>query len=139
GRCQRFDFRRGTSDLLAEHLVRIAKDEGISLAPEAATVMARQAEGSFRDALSLLDQASVLGGKKIGEDVIESLLGAPRTEAQSALADAIAALDTKSVFAIIDRLVQDGQDLRHLTAESLKHFRNLLIAQSAPGQADLLD
>src|SRR5437899_4600086 len=84
GRCQRFDFRRGTSDLLAEHLVRIAKAEGISVAPEAATVMARQAEGSFRDALSLLDQASVLGGKKIGEDVIESLLGAPRTEAQSA-------------------------------------------------------
>src|SRR5437660_1440922 len=54
GRCQRFDFRRGTSDVLAEHLVRVSNDEGLSLSPEAAVAIARQAEGSFRDALSLL-------------------------------------------------------------------------------------
>src|SRR5436309_11079342 len=59
GRCQRFDFRRGTSDLLSEHLVRIAKNEGVTLSQEAAVLMARQAEGSFRDALSLLDEATL--------------------------------------------------------------------------------
>src|SRR5213080_4392526 len=67
GRCQRFDFRRGTSDVVAEHLMRIAKDEGVELSQEAAVAMARQAEGSFRDALSLLDQATVLAGEKIDE------------------------------------------------------------------------
>src|SRR2546421_2902254 len=76
GRCQRFDFRRGTSDVVADHLMRIAKDEAVPLTEEAAIAMARQAEGSFRDALSLLDQATVLaGGKEIGEDVLASLLG----------------------------------------------------------------
>src|SRR5438094_6858606 len=59
GRCQRFDFRRGSGEVVAEHLIKIAKDEGISLSPEVAVVIARQAEGSFRDALSLLDQATV--------------------------------------------------------------------------------
>jgi DNA polymerase III subunit gamma/tau len=139
GRCQRFDFRRGTSELLAGHLVQIAKSEGATLSHEAAVSMARQAEGSFRDALSLLDQATVLGGNEIDEGVLEQLLGAPKAESQYALADAVAVGDTKSVFSILDRLVQDGQDLRHLTAESLKHFRNLLLAQSAPGQTDLFD
>jgi DNA polymerase-3 subunit gamma/tau len=139
GRCQRFDFRRGTSDLLAGHLIQIAKNEGATLSHEAAVAMARQAEGSFRDALSLLDQATVLGGNEIDEDVVEQLLGPTKAESQYALADAVAVGDTKSVFSILDRLVQDGQDLRHLTAESLKHFRNLLLAQSAPGQTDLFD
>jgi len=101
--------------------------------------MARQAEGSFRDALSLLDQATVLGGTEVGEDVVEQLLGSPKAESQYALADAVAVGDTKSVFSILDGLVQEGQDLRHLTAESLKHFRNLLLAQSAPGRTDLFD
>jgi DNA polymerase III subunit gamma/tau len=139
GRCQRFDFRRGTSDLLAGHLVQIAKSEGVTLSHEAAVAMARQAEGSFRDALSLLDQATVLGGTEIGEDVVEQLLGSPKAESQYALADAVAVGDTKSVFSILDGLVQEGQDLRYLTAESLKHFRNLLLAQSAPGRTDLFD
>src|SRR5436305_11414831 len=139
GRCQRFDFRRGTSELLADHLVGIAGQEGVTLSREAAVTMARQAEGSFRDALSLLDQASVIGGMEIGEDVIATLLGSSRAETQYALADAVAIGDTKAVFAIVDRLVQEGHDIRHLTAESLKHFRNLLLAQSAPGQTDLFD
>src|SRR5438552_232808 len=139
GRCQRFDFRRGTSEVVAEHLVRIAKEEGLSLSPGVAATIARQTEGSFRDALSLLDQASVLAGQKIDESVLESLLGAPKAEAQFALADAISIGDTKSVFALVDRLVQEGQDLRFVTAEALRHYRNLLLANTAPGQADLLD
>src|SRR4051794_25566551 len=90
GRCQRFDFRRGTADVVGEHLLRIAQDEGMGLTEQAAHAMARQAEGSFRDALSLLDQATVLAsGKEIGEEVLESLLGAPRAEVQYQLADAV--------------------------------------------------
>src|SRR5437588_2864716 len=140
GRCQRFDFRRGTADVVGEHLVRIAKDEGLTLTAAAATAMARQAEGSFRDALSLLDQAAVLAaGKDIDDEVLASLLGAPHSEVQYEVADAIAMGDTKTVFAIVDRLVQEGQDLRHVTAEALQHYRNLLLANTAPGQADLVD
>jgi DNA polymerase-3 subunit gamma/tau len=139
GRCQRFDFRRITMDQLAQHLQTIAAAEGVTLADSAAASIARQSEGSARDALSLLDQAGVLGGSTVDDDVIAALLGAPRAEVQDELGDAVAVGDARSAFQIVDRLVQDGQDLRNVTAETLAHFRDLLLVQTAPGQDDLLD
>ena len=139
GRCQRFDFRRGSMDVVSEYLERIAKEEGIELSEGAAHAMARQSEGSFRDALSLLDQASVLGAGEIGEDIVLSLIGSGRSDVQYALGDAVAVGDTRGVFELVSRLVQEGQDLRHVTNEVLAHFRNLLLVKTAPGQHDLLD
>jgi DNA polymerase-3 subunit gamma/tau len=139
GRTQRFDFRRGEVAVISEHLVRVAKDEGVALSETAAHAMARQAEGSFRDGLSLLDQASVLGGKEIDEEVVASLIGSGRQDVQYALGDAVAVGDAKSVFELVNRLVQEGQDLRHVTNELLAHFRNLLLTKTAPGQPELLD
>jgi DNA polymerase III subunit gamma/tau len=139
GRCQRFDFRRGSMDVVSEYLERIAKEEGIALSVEAAHAMARQSEGSFRDALSLLDQASVLGAGEIGEDIVLSLIGSGRSDVQYALGDAVAVGDARGVFELVSRLVQEGQDLRHVTNEVLAHFRNLLLVKTAPGQHDLLD
>ncbi|MGQ0669626.1 MAG: DNA polymerase III subunit gamma/tau [Actinomycetota bacterium] len=139
GRCQRFDFRRLGAHELGELLQRVAKEEGMTLSTVAANAIARQSEGSARDALSLLDQASVLGAGEIGEEVLASLLGAPHGEVQYGLADAVSVGDTKTVFEVVHRLVQEGRDLRHVTAETLAHFRNLLLARTAPGQSDLLD
>jgi DNA polymerase-3 subunit gamma/tau len=139
GRCQRFDFRRLTMDDLSTHLVKIAEAEGVTLEPSAANAIARQAEGSARDALSLLDQASVMGGESIDDDVVRALLGAPRSEVQHEVADSVAVGDARGCFETINRLVQGGQDLRQVTAELLAHFRNLLIVKTAPGQEDLLD
>jgi len=139
GRCQRFDFRRLTMETLAAQLQAITTSEGGTITDSAALAIARQAEGSSRDALSLLDQASVMGGETIDDAVIQSLLGAPRGEVQHELADAVAVGDARSTFQIVDRLVQDGQDIRNVTAESLAHFRNLLLVKTAPGQEDLLD
>ncbi len=139
GRCQRFDFRRVPVEAVAEHLERIAKDEGMSLTSEAAHAIARQTEGSVRDALSLLDQASVLGAGEIGEDIVLSLIGSGRSDVQYALGDAVAVGDAKGVFELVSRLVQEGQDLGHVTNEVLSHFRNLLLVKTAPGQHDLLD
>ena len=139
GRCQRFDFRRVPVEAVAEHLERIAKDEGMSLTSEAAHAIARQTEGSVRDALSLLDQASVLGAGEIGEDIVLSLIGSGRSDVQYALGDAVAVGDAKGVFELVSRLVQEGQDMRHVTNEVLSHFRNLLLVKTAPGQHDLLD
>ncbi len=130
GRCQRFDFRRLTSEQLAEHLLRVAEAEGMELAPSAARAIARHSEGSARDALSLLDQASVLGGSSVDDDVIAALLGAPKVEVQRELADAVAVGDALAAFGIVNRLVMDGQDLRTVTAETLGHFRDLLLAHA---------
>ncbi len=139
GRSQRFDFRRFGLDTLTGQLQTIAEAEGASLTESAAHSIARQAEGSSRDALSLLDQARVLGGDKIDDDVVHALLGAPRGEVQHELADSIAVGDARGAFEIVGRLVADGQDVRNVTNESLAHFRNLLLVKTAPGQQDLLD
>jgi DNA polymerase-3 subunit gamma/tau len=139
GRCQRFDFRRLALDVLTEHLISVAEKRTLSLARSAAEVIARQAEGSARDALSLLDQASVLGDRTVDDDVVRSLLGAPRAEIRSEVADAVAVGDAREMFHIVDRLVADGQDMRNVTGELLTHFRDLLLAKAAPGQEDLID
>ncbi len=139
GRCQRFDFRRVPLEAVAEHLERVAADEGMQLAPDAAQAIARQTEGSVRDALSLLDQASVLGAGDIDVGVVASLIGAGRSDALFALADAVSVGDARGVFEVVNGLVQEGQDLRYLTSEALAHFRNLLLVKTAPGQRDLID
>jgi len=139
GRCQRFDFRRLTLDDLSAHLVKVAGNEGVELVATAADAIARQAEGSARDALSLLDQATVLGGASVDDEVVRSLLGAPRGEVQHDLADVVAIGDVKGAFEVVAQLVHDGHDLRNTTAETLGHFRNLLLVRTAPGQHDLID
>ncbi|MEP7033175.1 MAG: DNA polymerase III subunit gamma/tau [Actinomycetota bacterium] len=139
GRTQRFDFRRLPVDNITELLQRVAKEEGLTLTEEAAQSIARQTEGSARDALSLLDQASVLGDGRIDDAVIALLIGSGRTDVQYALGDAVAVGDAKGVFELVNGLVQQGQDVRHLTSEVLSHFRDLLLVRTAPGQHDLLD
>jgi DNA polymerase-3 subunit gamma/tau len=139
GRCQRFDFRRIPTDELADLLERVAKQEGIELARAAAEAMARHAEGSARDAESLLDQSAVLGGGEVTLETVRSLIGAPRGDVQFELADAVAVHDTQEVFQVMHRLVQEGHDFRHVAGQVLAHFRDLMLARSAPGEPAVLD
>jgi DNA polymerase-3 subunit gamma/tau len=139
GRCQKFEFRRIPSDTVSALLLRVAEAEGITLAPGAAEVIARECEGSARDALSLLDQAVVLSGGAVTEETVTRLIGAPESDIQFALADAVAVGDPKGVFGIIHGLVQEGQDLRHFTTQITGHFRNLLLAQASPEDPAIVD
>ena len=138
-RCQSFEFRRVGSEVLAAHLVKIADAEDIKLSEISADAIARHSEGSVRSALSVLDQAALLGGGEITEEVLSALLGAPPLEMQYALADALAVGDSRTVFGLVNKLVQEGQDLRHVTTETLTHFRDLLIVHAAPDEAGLVD
>jgi DNA polymerase III subunit gamma/tau len=139
GRCQRFDFRRHTIEGLSDLLQKIAAAEGVQLDPTAAFAIARHAEGSARDAVSLLDQASVIGGQAVDEAVVRSLLGVPQGEIRLEIADVVAVGDLRGAFEAVDRLVQAGHDLRNVTGDLLAHFRNLLLVQTAPDQEDLVD
>ena len=139
GRCQRFDFRRIPTETMADLLERVAKQEGMVLTRGAAEALARQSEGSARDAESLLDQCAVLGGGEITEETIATLQGGSPDDLAFELADAIAVSDTRAVFEIVDRLVQGGHDLRHFTGQMLGHFRDLLLAQAAGEDVGSLD
>jgi DNA polymerase III subunit gamma/tau len=132
GRCQRFEFRRIPADMIAAHLQRVATAESIALDDDAAEAIARQAEGAARDALSLLEQAALLGGGKVGTDEVGQLIGRPDLDEHFALADAVAVGDGREVFGLIHRLVQNGHDLRHFASQAMNHFRNLLLALASP-------
>jgi DNA polymerase-3 subunit gamma/tau len=138
-RCQRFDFRRASTDVAADLLERVAKEEHFELSRPVAELMARQAEGSFREALKLLDQSVVLGGPTVTEETVAALIGTPQGDVQFELADAVAVGDAGGVFALMQRVVEEGNDLRHFTAQALSHFRDLLLAQAAPGEEAVLD
>jgi DNA polymerase III subunit gamma/tau len=139
GRCQRFEFRRIPTEVIAEHLHRVATAESITLEDEAAEAIARQAEGAARDALSLLEQAALLGRGKVGTDEVGRLIGRPDLDIHFALADAVAVGEAREVFGIIHGLVQDGHDLRHFATQSTNHFRNLLLALASPNDPAIVD
>lgn len=139
GRCQKFEFRRVPTETLVGHLARVAEAESIGLTDGVAETIARESEGSVRDALSLLDQAAVLGGGKVTEEVVSSLVGAPEIDILFSLADAVAVGDAREVFGIIHRLVQEGHDLRHFASQVTGHFRDLLLALASPDDPSLVD
>jgi DNA polymerase-3 subunit gamma/tau len=139
GRCQRFDFRRVSTDAVADHLERVAKEEGVTVSRDAAEALARQGEGSVRDALSLLDQSVVLAGGNVTIETVRMLVGAPRTDLQFELADALSVGDARGIFELVNGLVQEGQDLRHVTGQILAHVRDLLLVRSAPDEPGALD
>jgi DNA polymerase-3 subunit gamma/tau len=139
GRCQKFEFRRVPTETLVGHLARVAEAESIGLTDGVAETIARESEGSVRDALSLLDQAAVLGGGKVTEEVVSSLVGAPEIDILFALGDSVAVGDAREVFGIIHRLVQEGHDLRHFATQVTGHFRDLLLALASPDDPSLVD
>jgi DNA polymerase-3 subunit gamma/tau len=138
-RCQRFDFRRISTEILADLVERVAKEEGFGLQRPAAELIARIAEGSAREAEKLLDQSALLGGGEVSEQSILALVGAPQADAMFELADAVSVGDARTVFAVVERLVQDGTDLRHFTGQALTHFRDLLLVRSAPEEPAVVD
>jgi DNA polymerase-3 subunit gamma/tau len=139
GRCQRFEFRRIPAETIAAHVSTVARAEGIKVDDAVAEAIAREAEGSVRDALSLLDQAAVLGAGEVTEDVVGALIGTPEADLQFDVADAVAVGDARGVFAGIQQLVQEGRDLRHFTTRITNHFRNLLLALVSPDDPAILD
>lgn len=136
-RTQRFDFRRATADVLEAHIGDIAKQEGIDIDPDGIALLARHSEGSFRDALSALDQLSSFG-HAVGQADVESLLGMRDEETFIELFDAVAASDVGAIFSAMQRFVAQGADVRQLADDALEHVRSLLLLKTAPDAEELL-
>ena len=137
-RTQRFDFRRIPADILQDHLANIAKQENIDVDQDALGVVARHSDGSARDALSILDQLSSMGGH-ISEDDVEALLGGRQEDAFTELFDSIATHDLSGVFRVIEGLIARGADMRQTALGVLEHARSLLLVKTAPEAEALLD
>ena len=109
-RCQRFDLRRVPTDMLATHLVSICERESITADPEAINAIARAAEGSVRDALSLLDQAAAMTGDSMTIDSITEMLGRPRRTDSIVILDSAMQGDTAAALAALANTMAGGAE-----------------------------
>ncbi|MCL4290049.1 MAG: DNA polymerase III subunit gamma/tau [Thermoleophilia bacterium] len=128
-RCQTFLFQRPRLAELARLLRRVADGEGIETPEAALALIARSARGSFRDAVSTLDQiASATGGHVTVQSVLE-LLGAVEEEALFRLCDLVVDRDAAGAILFVEELADQGHDLARLVTDLLEHLRHLLLVQ----------
>lgn len=137
-RCQHHAFRRIPKGMIKEKLRRISEAENINIKDTALEMIARAADGSMRDALTILDQASSFSDT-ISEEELQTLLGLPETDIILTLSEAILKGDVLRNLLMIKELSDRGYDLRVVVKELVEHFRNLAIAKIAENPQGLLE
>ena len=131
-RVQRFDFRPIAPDTLRVSLEHILNEEKIPFEPAALPVIVRAAEGSLRDALSLLDTAIAYGSGRLEAETTATLLGATAPVAVRAFATAMVGHDTTAALEAIDRAAREGEDLLAFTRDVIELLRLTLVLKAAP-------
>ena len=137
-RAQLFNFRSLTFKEIAGEIERVAKSENLKIDPGAVAVLARAAEGSLRDGLSLLEQAIAYSGDEITDTQVRELLGVVAESVLDELVGAIATQSAERALGLVHRLITDGQNLQHFCREAIRHFRNLLVARVCGADSDLV-
>jgi len=138
-RCQRFDFKMIAASRIAERVRHIPGVEKINADEAAIQLVAREAAGSMRDALSILDQVIAFGGDTLVGDEVAKVLGVADRAALHALASAIVEARAADALKEIDRLAAGGFDLVHVARDLLRRCRDLVVARVVPEPEPLLD
>jgi DNA polymerase-3 subunit gamma/tau len=138
-RTQRYDFHRVSSVELGNHIQKIAREEKIEIEDEALYTLARKADGSVRDALSLLDQLSAFAGDKItSKDVIDAL-GLIDRRFYFDYVEAVASKNSAAGLDMVKQLIDSGVEIPEFCIGLIEHFRNLLVIQSSEQPEKLLE
>jgi DNA polymerase-3 subunit gamma/tau len=137
-RSQHFHFRALTFAEIAGRLEEIAKKENLKIEPGAMAVIARMAEGSLRDALSLLEQARAYCGETIPDKAVRELLGVVPDDALEELVGAISDGSADRALGLVHTFQKEGRNLQHFCREAIRHMRNLLIARTCGADSELI-
>ncbi|MGH9572964.1 MAG: DNA polymerase III subunit gamma/tau [Candidatus Acidiferrales bacterium] len=137
-RAQLFQFRLLSFQEISDELDRVAKAEKLTLEPAAVAVLARAAEGSLRDGLSLLEQAIAYCGETITDVQVRELLGVVAESVLDELIEAVAAQSAERALGLVHRLLAEGQNLQHFCREAIRHVRNLLVARTCGADSKLI-
>ncbi len=138
-RCQRFDFRAIDVETISRNLEHILADEGVEAEPGVVRRVARLANGSMRDALSLLDQLLSFGSKKLDEELIEQVLPTPHNELIFELVEHIARGDAAGALVDADRCFGAGQTPELFCEALIEHVRTLMLLAVCGPDSDLVD
>jgi DNA polymerase III subunit gamma/tau len=138
-RTQRFDFRRVSVDDLSSNMKHIAEVEQIEIDDQTLLLLARKADGSVRDSLSLLDQITAFAGNTITLEDVSNALGLVDRQFLFDFVEAVAASDRAKVLQLVKKLFDSGIEIGDFVLELMDHLRSLMILRSAPGANDLLN
>lgn len=136
-RCQRFDFKRIQPETMAVRLQEVADAEGMTLAEDAAILIARIADGALRDGLSILDQCAGRS-KHITAALVSEVAGLAGREALYQLSDAVLQQNSSAAMQIIAALHENSYDMERLCVEMVNHFRNFLIVKTVKKSRELI-
>lgn len=136
-RCQRFDFHRIPTRIIADRLLYVAQQEDVMLSDSAAVLIASVTDGALRDALSLLDRCIAIS-TNIDDEVVRNAAGLARKTYLYELAAAVINKSTEKSLDIIDRLYAESKDMSRLCEELLSHFRALMLIKSVRNPRDIL-
>jgi len=128
-RCQRFDFKRIQVESIMANLKSICEKENLKANEEALFAIAKAAQGSMRDALSILDQLSALSDKGIDASDVFSMLGMVEIEFLFDLTDALIARSCVKALDIFNQIIERGKDIKQLGKDLTEHFRHLMIVK----------
>ena len=137
-RCQHFEFKKISHKDIINHLNDIAAKEKINITPLGLNLIADAAEGSLRDAQSLLDQAVAFSGENIRDDDLKEILGVIGRDLLFAFSTAIIQETPDRIFWLIEDVIDKGYDLRFFYKELIQHFRNLLLVTAVEKLQELL-
>lgn len=135
-RCQRFEFRRVTVDEIAEHLSMVAAGSGIEADADALRLIAIQADGGMRDALSLLDQCGVMA-KRVTVATVREVLGIVGREALHELTGAIGRRQLPQALATLNLLLEQGKDVKQVLTELIEYLRALVLYLAVPDYEEI--
>lgn len=136
-RCQRYTFRRITSDDIAQRLSYVAEKEGFDLDSAAAQLIAVHADGGLRDALSILDQCAGMATGSITPQVVEELIGLVSKEWIIHFLDALRNGDGPKVLSYVHDALAEGRDVTQIMEALIQHVRALLVGKVAPDADEL--
>lgn len=139
-RCQRYDFKRIGIDTISDRLSELMEKEGIQVDPKALRYIAKTADGSLRDALSLLDQCIAFHfGKELTYDMVLDVLGAVDNQVFSRLLRHMIEQDVLSCISLLEEIVMQGRELTQFVSDYTWYLRNLLLVKSCDDVEDVLD
>jgi len=138
-RCQRYDFRRIGLDAITSHMASLCRQEGFEIAGDSLGLIAREAGGSMRDALSLLDQLMTCAQGVVTHEQVLDILGVVDRKIIFDLAGSILNADIDTVLDLMDDVYDRGHDMKKLYADLLEHFRNLLVVVMGKKIEKLID
>lgn len=138
-RCQRHDFRRIDVESISKHMEMLCVKEGVDIARESLSMIAREAGGSLRDALSLLDQVISCADEKIEYEYILDILGVIDRKMLFDISGAIFQGGINEVLDTLDKIYDSGHDMKKLHSDLIEHFRNLLVVKIGKKIGKLVD